>query len=502
MHHTPAQKKVLQNTWIVSIAIALVFGVLYFWKEKSGTDYLFNRMKFLRVLPYAYLVLMYMAWSWDWLVNRDYKRAGAMLIAAIGIWALREYVFTYKPGNNPPGSWQHIKQQYLYSTILLFSIARALIVFERKQSVAALLAGVVLLFVLQTFYQGKFGITALTAPFLVIVEYIFRNGWLGDITRFMMGEFLQTLMFVLLAAAQIVIIQWVLQLFTNLNTDPEKEGARGIFGKSFPAVSGRYYAVMYPVLFIFTVCCFSSAVINLFYILKGGDEVDFDFPGAYGLSNFYKGDTRIMPYILVPLLSFFTVKLFQLLHTLVMGRCITMNKKFGLSYLVSFVPVLNLVPWLILSLTPTPTDEHARLEYATEMNDPNRQRSTGTVNLLITLAVLNFVFAMLSGTGGLSGFLGVMIMLTSLMMYIGFVYRPSIIYGVITIKVIVLILLISSSRINTSFSLVLSIYTVYTILMLFWQKRIFYPDIIMPVEMQLDSETELNKQVKDPGGYL
>ncbi|MBL7729355.1 MAG: hypothetical protein JNM68_16795 [Dinghuibacter sp.] len=498
MHHTPEQKKTLQTTWMASVAIAFIFGILWFWKEKNQGFQLFTPLKFSRLLPYAYLILGYLAWSWDWLVNKDYRKAGIMLVATAGFWFLREYVLVKTIDHVSFSWWDMVKQQFLFSPILWLSVVRACIVFNRKQSVAAVLAGLTLLLVQQTFSQGKFGIVSLTAPFLAIIEYIFRNGWLADLSRFIMGEFLQNLMFVMLAAVQLVLVQWTLQLFTNLNSETESENTKSIFGKNFPAVSGRYYAVMYPVFFIFTVCCFSSVVINFFYIIKGPKGVDFDFPGSYALSHFFAGENKVMPFILLPVYSFFTVKLFQLLHTLVLGRCITLHKKFGLGYLFSFVPLLNLVPWLMYSLAHTPTDEHARLQYATEMNDPNQQRSTGTINLLLVLAILNFIFGLLSGTSGLGGFIGILIMLVSLSMYIGFVYRPSMIYGVITIKVLVFLMLSFANNLNTTFNLVLSIYTVYSILMLFWQKRIFFPDIIMPVDMQLDGEAEINT-VKDPG---
>lgn len=491
MHHTPDQKNILRTTWIPAIFFAVLFGLMYFWREKTGENS-FASYKLAFLFPYANFLLIWVAWSWDWLVTKNYAKAGILFLATVGFWAITEYLLPERryAGDGNMSTWLYIRNAILFSPILWTCVVRAVMEMEKKRAMASLLAGITLIFLYMLFSHGLFGITIFTMPYLVITEYLFRNGWSESISNlFYTGEGSQ-IASIGIIAADVLIVQWIYQLYHNLQRPEERDGAKGIFGLSFPAVSGRYFAAVFPALYVFTVAAATGIIIYTAQLFVKGFRNDFSTLRIGRLRMPMPGDHKIMPWIMIPICIFLMVVLFKALRTLVISRCITLNKKIGFTYLFSFVPFLNIIPWIILSVTKTPTDETERMDYVAEMNDGQKQRSMATINFLITLAVLNALFVLVAGAEG-GGPLSLVITLLTLGMYIGFVYRPGMIYGIIAVKVLFLIIVSTLRYSNGDLMLFLTFFSLYNILMLFWQQKIFFPDVMMPVEVTFDGENEM-----------
>lgn len=490
MHQTPAQKHILKTSWFAGAFFLLAYAVMFIG-DGSEPGSIIVRKKWAFLMPYLYLLLVYACWSWDYLVKKDYIKAGIMLAATAGIWALNTYVFPIKDTYNPNMTWMFFRN-FLLSPLTLAGIARAILEANMQRSVAALLAALVvnLLFTLQT--QGQYGLSIFVLPYAFISDYIFQGNMRETVSTFLYSPLGYRISTLCLLACYVFVVQWVYQFFCNRANPEQKDNAQGIFGKSFPRVSGRYFASAFPILYVFTISAATCIVVYLAHIFSGRDI--FSFMRISDLRIPLFGNTKTVAWVMLPISAYFTVVLFKVLRTLVLSRCITLNKKFGLNYLFSFVPFLNIIPWIILSVTKTPTDEHERLEYATEMNDPAKQRSMAAVNLLITLAILNVVFSLLTGINSGGGFIGLIILLITLSMYISFMYRPDMIYGVIGIRLVFLVIILFSDRVGSDGRILFSFFALYSILMLFWQMRIFHPEVEMPVEVTFDSEREAGKE--------
>lgn len=492
MHQTPAQKHILKTSWFAGAFFLLAYAVMLIG-DGSEPGSIRVREKWAFLMPYLYLLLVYACWSWDYLVKKDYIKAGIMLLATAGIWALSTYVFPNESAKEPNRTWVFFRN-FMLSPLTLAGIARAILEANVQRSVAALLAALVvnLLFTLQV--QGQYGLSIFVLPYALISDYIFQGHMRETVSSFLyspIGNHISTLC---LVACYVFIVQWIYQFFCNRSSPEQKANAQSIFGKAFPRVSGRYFAATFPVLYIFAISAATCVVVYLAHIFSGRSS-DFGFMlrvADVRIPLF--GSSKTVSWIMLPVSAYFMVVLFKVLRTLVLSRCITLNKKFGLNYLFSFVPFLNIIPWIILSVTKTPTDEHERLEYATEMNDPAKQRSMAAVNLLVTLAILNVVFSLLTGINSGGGFIGLIILLITLSMYIAFMYRPDMIYGVIGVRLVFLVILLLSDRVGSDARILFSFFALYSILMLFWQMKIFHPEVEMPVEVTFDSELNTEKE--------
>jgi hypothetical protein len=493
MHHTPEQKNILRTTWIAAAFFGLLFGIIYFWKDKSS-EHGFPQYKLMFLFNYAFFLLLWAAWSWDWLVTKNYLKAGLLLLATAGFWALGEWVIPKNrfstQGN---GDWEFFRNRILYSPVLWMGVARALLEINIKKAIPALLTGITMVLLYMLFYTGLTGLFIFIFPYLAIWQYLFHDQWATDFATFMYNGVGYNLFSVGITAAEVFFVQWVFQFYQNLLHPEHRVAARGIFGARFPNVSGRYYAVLYPLLYLFTIGAATGAVTNalsLFIKNKGGSF------------SFYRISRGIIPtslennhlqFVLLPVCMLLTVFLFKALRTLVLSRCISLHKKFGLSYLFSFVPFLNIIPWIILSVTKTPVSETDQMQYAAEMNNGQTQRSMVTINLLLTLSIISAIFTLVSGMNGLGPLL-LIVTLIYLGMYIAFIYQPGMLYGLIGLKLFFLIVLFAAKNTDRDAAILYIFLTVYSIMMLIWQKRIFFPDVEMPMEMKFDGETEMNME--------
>jgi hypothetical protein len=486
MHQTPEQRKILSSTWIAAIVFTVIYSVIYFWREPAGEfTRSFPRLKLGFLFPYILHLVLWAAWSWDWIVTRKYVKAGLMLIAVAGIWALGMYVVKRVPPANSQ-AWQHIRFTYLLSPLLWVPLVKGFISFNWREMKVAALSGITVILLFTILNEGRFGIVVFIAPYLEMADELFHSRKMIGLARMLLSSDARVVSYIFIFALYVFTVQWIYQFFNNFFDKEQRPAAKGIFGGSFPPVSGRYFATLFPVVYLLTIASATSSVMHTLYLLKE-ESIRGAFDFAEGnLPMIYPGTTGTSSWMMAPLCIFFTVLLFRVLRTLTQSRCISLHQKFGFSYLLAFIPILNIIPWVMLSVARTPNDETARMQYAAVMNNGAQQRSTFTINLLITLAVIGTIMGLFRG----SGILGVLLLFLSLILYIGFVYRPEMLYWLVTIKILLLVIIFFSHYISRSNFLLLCFSTTYSILMLSWQKKIFFPDVEMDVELVFDGESE------------
>jgi hypothetical protein len=414
-------------------------------------------------------------------------------LATAGFWALGEWVIPKNRfSTEGTGNWEYFRNRILYSPILWMAAARALLELNARKAISALLTGITMLFLYMLFYTGLTGLFIFIFPYLAIWQYLFHDQWATDFASFMYNGFGYNLFSVGITAAEVFFVQWVFQFYQNLLHPEHRAATMGIFDARFPNVSGRYFAVLYPLLYLFTIGAATGAVVNtlsLFVKNKGESFSLYRISRGVIPTSFENDHLQLL---MLPVCILLAIFLFKALRTLVLSRCISVHKNFGLSYLFSFIPFLNIIPWIILSVTKTPTAETDQMQYAAEMNNGRTQRSMPTINLLLTLAIIGAIFTLVSGINGL-GPLAFIVTLIYLGMYIAFIYQPGMLYGLIGVKVFFLLVLFVAENANRDASILYSFLTVYSIMMLIWQKRIFFPDVEMQVKMEFDGEAEMEK---------
>lgn len=488
MHQTPEQqKRVLKTSWIAGAIFLFIYGFL-FLGEGSKPGSILVREQYAFLIPYVYILLLWSIWSWDLLVTKNYIKAGIMFAIAVGCWALNEFVVKNDmvPRDEHLGSY--LKRTILLSSFFWMCIARAILEFDRKRSVAMLLTGLTVHLLITMYNQGQSGLSVFALPYLLIIDYVLSGNMQQTLTNFVYSPLGIKMMTLFTVACYTFLLQWVYQFFYNFSEPARRNSVKGIFGKEFPKVSGRYFAATFPIFYVLTISAASCVVIYAAQLLLPADDREYITFRSLR-SGIAMVNVKGLAWIMLPISIFFTIMLFRVTRTLTLARCITLHKKFGLTYLLSFVPFLNIITWIVLSVTRTPTDEHAKMQYASEMNHPLTQRSIFTVNLLITLSILNAAFTLITGlnSGGGAG-IGFIIVLLTISMYIGFVYRPDMIYGVIGVRLVFLAIVLFSDRLRTGDRVLIAFFTIYGILMLYWQMRIFHPEIEMPVEVKFDGE--------------
>jgi hypothetical protein len=385
----------------------------------------------------------------------------------------------------------YIKKYFLFSPFLWLGIGRGWVEMNLQKMLPALVTGVLLVFVMHLYGNALYSITSFFAPFVILIGQAFGGISQMDITEAVTSRNFSAVFYSLSESIMPFIILWLYHFISNLFNPAQRAAARASFGRGYYQVSGWYFAILYPILYVITLAALAGIVSNGVVLLVP-DFRDRDL--MFGMLSF-----KILPWLQLPVCMFLAWAGFSLMRNLVMSRCISLHKRFGLEYYLCFIPVLNIIPWITLSYQKINYEETAQWDYAGRMNDPQLNRSTGTVNFLIALAVISAIVSMVTGFGGMGGAIGFALLLLQLSLYISFVYRPSMIWSNIIFRLFLVMLVIFIGDQDRLYEkLFSSFYFLYSSLGLFWQKKIFHPEIEMEIAINFDELAEEKKEQPSP----
>jgi hypothetical protein len=503
---TAEQKPFFRKIYIPGLVLAGLMAVILFWQQKEygsrGDGY--SSYTITRPLNWLlkYLVPFFcaIAWGWDWWMQQKYNKAAWLLLVALFDFVLNEKLHLnyeleklYSPGR--PGApiikLLTLTYGYLLGPVTWYGIARGIIEKDKKLVLAGWLSGLVMYWALNIISWGGFEVNGLFKSFLQLIDIF--NG--SSRLYFFIQNDLVSIFSILFYLFMPGLALWLYYFFKNMLAD-KIYSFKEIFTQSYYNDTGPwYFAMCYPVYYL--ICFLTAAALSR--------PVLFLFKFPRHLQGITKLELLLTALFYAAVLYFF----FRLLRNLVIGRCITLHQRIGLMYYLSFIPVLNIIPYIWFISTRKEFSESEKMEYAEMMNDSDTSRHRFTVGFILVLSALPLFVLLVETSGYTMSSKGVVLLWFTIGQFICLLLmlsRPGAMYGIIGLQAVLILYYNSDGDGLSRMYMEDAVSRLITlVLALSWYQKIFHPDVYLEIDYQFAAGetpgvlTETDAQEPPPG---
>jgi hypothetical protein len=478
---TEEQKPLFRRIFMPGVVMALAAGYIYWNLDYRDYDSGGGTPTRFKVMPYLAILFNIVCWGWDWIVQRQWQKLGWLLLVGFIEWAL---VYELKWG-----AWNIYGQIFLFgdgvtgflksafNLLLLpftwYGIARGLLEKNVKTLLSAYLAGLVMTIVMRqlpfTWYDG----TLLMRLISEILEFVFSE----DLRRMLVSRNLPLLLSMLFYFFMPALTLWLFFFFRNMIVDRQYTWQQ-IFSTGHYDYAGRwYFAMLYPVFYLL--------------VFLGLGQTHKALAACF---NIHGEDTRLM---LINLLLWAAVNgavlyfFFRLLRDLVISRCIRLHRKLDMLYYLSFLPILNIIPFIMYSSSEPGFLQEEDMEYAQTMNSAATETHRFTTGFLICICVIPLLLQL--NEGNIEG-LGIFVLLINVVRVVMFANWRNTVkmpYYIITVQALQLLIVMTGNEyVRQELLPSALLFFLISLLQVSWLHKIFHPNIDIPYEYQFEAEMQ------------
>jgi hypothetical protein len=425
------------------------------------------------LVPYLMPVFCFLCWGWDWLMQGQYRKLGWLLLAPAADWVLNMglQVNAQLAGSDfwVAGEGAESVLKFLYRLLLTpftwYGIIRGLIEGNKRTVLSGYLAAVFVVLIARAMQNTGFGGPSMFKPFFDTVGQF----WQGRRWQFWLDtefhQLLQLLFYFLLPGLTL----WLYYFFTNLLAHNSFTMRQVFRPAGYPSIGPWHFAFLYGA---FYVTCFGCTfrLLNEWLQLLNPDEP------VWGV---YRFNALLNVLVYAGLLYFF----FHLLRNATMGRCMRLHHKIGLWYLLFFIPLLNIIPFVYFISKRSHFSEADEMDYAETMNDEDRCHDRLAIGAVFFLSSIPLFLLVLNGVHGTGGLVFLLIYLLHMILLGVWRLQPRARYLVLALYIAVCLYYLLNRDEMGRYALEAAFTKLLTlILSLAWYQKIFHPGVHIEVD--------------------
>ncbi|MDJ1498320.1 hypothetical protein QNI19_35630 [Cytophagaceae bacterium DM2B3-1] len=410
------------------------------------------------LIPYGFL------WVWQLLLEKNYKRA----LLVIGVWGVAETALHLSADVSitSTDSWSRS-----LSLLVIFPLAILLLGFIRNRKQIG------------WYYLFYLTFSCLTTS-MNYVEYTFTDtyffreylGWMIFKVEQQNNVSMQvSILGFLLTFLLPYLYHLLLFTFENWLVSENKKNLLIFLNISTKSISRRAFALGFGITYL-CVCG------NLFFI---GKTLSLILQHNVPYSPAYK-------WIFIPYSVLLFLPLIYVCRNILIQRLVTLHKKISWTYIVSFIPVVNLIPFLVLTFSKEKTDEESAYTYRTMMNDWHSNTNQLLIWLIVggnILYTLYHLLVLFKGHGASSQIESIMVivLLVQSFLLLYFASSPQGFYwlmGLISIKFIwmLIALIFDSSNYGKGAAIMGIVQCMLMVGVLIIYQQLFHPTLVFTEE--------------------